>query len=320
MITVKEILIDTSSSMGETLPGNKLKMDLAKEILIDKILPYISSADKVGIRLFGGSCNMVGALQNIPNANFKKLRDFILNDIPAPRGSTPLALAITTAVDNLKLEPNAEREIYLVTDGEETCGGNVKDAAEYAASSGIRCKIHIISIGVLTDKAKDQFDYITQRTGGKNINVGTLNTRKSTIDKELSFLLETDLDSFCDTIDREFIDNNERYRKSEILSIRDFVQYTKSEVNYIPGLGGATCQKLLVVEFYNDDAGLNNLIEALKHVENCGIKNKEVLILMNKWDDDYYAYYFKSWVKQFKSRGVDKVCVKIDGFKSYKEL
>jgi len=81
MITVKEILIDTSSSMGETLPGNKLKMDLAKEILIDKILPYISSADKVGIRLFGGSCNMVGALQNIPNANFKKLRDFILNDI-----------------------------------------------------------------------------------------------------------------------------------------------------------------------------------------------------------------------------------------------
>ena len=102
--------------------------------------------------------------------------------------------------------------------------------------------------------------------------------------------------------------------------MRDFVQYTKSEVNYIPGFGGSTCQKLLIVEFYNDDKGLTNLIEALKHVENCGIKNKEVLILMNKWDDDYYAHYFKSWVKQFKSKGVERICMKLDGFKSYKEL
>ena len=36
MKVVKEILIDTSSSMGETLPGNKIKMDLAKEILKSK--------------------------------------------------------------------------------------------------------------------------------------------------------------------------------------------------------------------------------------------------------------------------------------------
>jgi hypothetical protein len=320
MKVVKEILIDTSSSMGETLPGNKIKMDLAKEILIDKILPYISSADKVGIRLFGGSCNMVGGLQNIPNANFRKLRDFILNDIPAPRGSTPLALAITTAVDNLKLEPNAEREIYLVTDGEETCGGNVKDAADYAASNGISCKIHIISIGVITEEAIKQFEYITARTGGKNISIGTKSTSKASIDKELSFLLETNLDSFCDAIDREFIDNNEHYRNIEIKSIRDFVQYKNSEVNFIPGINGATCQKLLIVEFYNDDSGLTNLIEALQHVEACELKNKEVLILMNKWDNDYYSHYFKSWVKQFKTKGVERVCMKLDGFKSYKEL
>ena len=42
--------------------------------------------------------------------------------------------------------------------------------------------------------------------------------------------------------------------------------------------------------------------------------------MMRKWDEHYYPTYFKSWVKQFKSRGVNKVCVKIDGFKSYKEL
>ena len=77
---------------------------------------------------------------------------------------------------------------------------------------------------------------------------------------------------------------------------------------------------LLIVEFYNDDSGLTNLIEALQHVEACELKNKEVLILMNKWDNDYYSHYFKSWVKQFKSKGVERVCMKLDGFKSYKEL
>jgi dTDP-4-dehydrorhamnose reductase len=55
-------------------------------------------------------------------------------------------------------------------------------------------------------------------------------------------------------------------------------------------------------------------------VEACELKNKEVLILMNKWDTDYYSHYFKSWVKQFKSKGVERVCMKLDGFKSYKEL
>lgn len=63
MNTSKEILIDTSSSMGRKLQGNKRKIDLAKEILIDKIFPYISSADTVGIRVFGGHCDMVGHLE-----------------------------------------------------------------------------------------------------------------------------------------------------------------------------------------------------------------------------------------------------------------
>lgn len=320
MKTVKELLIDTSSSMGEMLPGNKRKMDLAKDILIDKILPYISAADKVGIRLFGGSCSMVGGLQNIPKANFKKLRDFILNDIPEPKGSTPLALAITTAVDNLKLEPNAEKEIYLVTDGEETCGGNVKEAADYAASNGIRCKIHIISIGVITEEAIKQFEYITERTGGKNISIGTKSTSKASIDNDLSLLLGTDLDELSDRLDREFLNQRETMMDSEIRSIRDFVKIKNLPVNYIPSGGGATCQKLLIVEFYNDDEGLDNLMRALAHVENCGLQNKELLILMNKWDESYYAAYFKPWFKKFQKLGVHRLGIKLDGFKSYKEL
>jgi hypothetical protein len=320
MKTIKEILIDTSGSMRHKLPGDKRKIDLAKEILIDKIFPYISSADIVGIRVFGGHCDMVGHLENIPNANFKKLKEFVLNEIPEPAGSTPLALAIKTAVDNLVQFPNTLREIYLVTDGEETCGGDVKAAADYAARNDIKCVINIIALGELKEKAKEQFAYITHATGGKNINVGTKSTSPASIDFDLSPLLDEGIDTICDLIDNDFIDKKDVLRREEIFSIKDFLLRRDAPINYIPSDRGATCQKLLVIEFYDDDNDLDNLIRGLEHVESCGILNKEVLILMNKWDENYYPKFFKAWHARFKDKGIERFCIKLDGFKSFKEL
>ena len=320
MKTSKEILIDTSGSMKKMLAGKKRKIDLAKEILIDKIFPYISSADTVGIRVFGGQCDMVGALENIPNANFKKLRDFVLHQIPEPSGSTPLALAIITAVDNLKKEPNTHKEIYLVTDGEETCGGDVKAAADYAARNDIKCIINIIALGEINEVAKEQFEYITNATGGKNLNLGIKSTSPAAIDIELAPLIDTGIDTISDLIDREFIDRKDVMRRKEIMSVKDFLLQRDSPINYIPSEQGATCQKLLVIEFYDDDKDLDNLIKGLEHVESCGILNKEVLILMKKWDEEYYPKFFKAWYNRFKDRGIERFCIKLDGFKSYKEL
>ena len=320
MNTSKEILIDTSSSMGRKLQGNKRKIDLAKEILIDKIFPYISSADIVGIRVFGGHCDMVGHLENIPNANFKKLKEFVLNQIPEPSGSTPLALAIITAVDNLKKEPNTHKEIYLVTDGEETCGGDVKAAADYAARNDIKCIINIIALGEINEHAKEQFAYISHATGGKNINIGTKSTSPASIDFELAPLLDEDIDTICNLIDREFIDKKDAMRREEIMTIKDFLLRRDSPINYIPSEQGATCQKLLVIEFYDDDKDLDNLIRGLEHIESCGLLNKEVLILMKKWDEEYYPKFFKGWCSRFRDNGIERFCIKLDGFKSYKEL
>lgn len=320
MKTVKEILIDISGSMADALPGNKRKMDLAKEILIDKILPYISSADKVGIRLFGGHCDIVGQVENIPNANFRKLRDFIQHHIPEPNGGTPLALAITTAVDNLKKEPQSEKEIYLVTDGEDTCGGNVKAAADYAASSGVNCKIHIIALGELSEAAKAEFAYITHRTGGRHISVGRESTSKMAIDHELVPLFANSIDDIAALIDQELDRRENSQMGYEDCSVIDSLLRRRLPVNYIPSDQGATCQKLLIIEFYDDDKDLDNLIRGLEHVQHCGMKNKELMILMKEWDENYYTQFFRPWYNRFRQRGIERMCIKLDGFKSYKEF
>ena len=320
MKTITEILIDISGSMNEILPGNKKKIELAKEILIERILPYLNSSDNVGVRLFGGQCNMVGQVENIPNANFIKLREFIQNEIPTPNGSTPLALAIITAVDNLKNEPNSDKEIYLVTDGEDTCGGDIVAAADYASSNGINCKIHIIGIGELSDEAKQQFGYITKATGGKNINIGKKGTSRAAIDRELAPLLEPGLDDISDLLDSEYAKRKDTFKYYEGKSIKDYLLKKQLPINYIPSNQGATCQKLLVIEFFNDEDDLENLIRGLEHVQNCEMKNKEVLILMNNWDETYHSKFFKSWNGRFKNYGVERFCIKLNGFKSYKEL
>jgi Ca-activated chloride channel homolog len=320
MKTSKEILIDNSGSMGSKLFGSKRKNELAKEILIEKIFPYISSADSVGIRIFGGSCGMVGHLENIPNANFKKLRDFVLHKIPTPSGSTPLALAITTAVDSLKLQHDAHKEIYLVTDGQETCGGNVKEAADYAARNDIKCVINIIAIGEINDEAREQFQYITKVTRGKNINIGTKDIDTKTIDRELSDLIHSDVERISDLIDDEFHGKKDSLAKRKTRSIRDFILHQNFSVNYIPSDFGAVCQRLLVIEFFDEDKDLENLISGLKHVQRCELKNKEVLILVNRWDEEFHSRFFKSWKNRFAQRGIEKFCIKLNGFKSYTEI
>jgi hypothetical protein len=208
----------------------------------------------------------------------------------------------------------------LVTDGEETCGGDVRAAADYAARNDIKCIINIIALGEINEDAKEQFAYITDVTGGKNINIGTKSTSPASIDFELSSLLNEGIDTISDLIDRDFIGKKDVLRRKVIMTIKDFLLRRDSPINYIPSELGTTCQKLLVIEFYDDDKDLDNLIRGLEHVEACGILNKEVLILVKKWDEEYYPKFFKAWCSRFRGKGIERFCIKLDGFKSYKEL
>ena len=223
MRTIIEILIDVSSSMGEVIGNNKTKMDLAKEILIQNIIPKLHYSDSIGIRLFGGHCNIINEVENIPNPDFYRLKEFIENQIPEPHGTTPLALAIKTAVDNLRREPSSDKEIYLVTDGEETCGGNIIEASDYAAQNGINCKIHIIGIGSLSNEAIHQFEIITSKTGGKNINIAKKGISKGNIDKDLQDLFHSGIDEIVNLIDNDYSKQKDTFKFYDKRSIKEYL-------------------------------------------------------------------------------------------------
>ncbi len=318
MKTVVEILIDVSGSMNDTILGGKRKIDFAKEILLDEILPLLNYPDTIGVRLFGGECGIIGNLENIPNDNFSKLKDFILNQIPEPYGKTPLALAIRTAVENLQKDGDANKHIYCITDGGETCGGDFIKEADYANSIGIDCKISMVGIGELDDNSKVQFAYIASRTGGKNINIGKKGTGKKDIKTQLQHLFELGIDDIVDLIDNKYYKNKEIFKRYEDQTIKDFLFGKKLPINFIPSDDTESCQKLLVLEYYDDN--IENLVKGLLHIEKCGGANREVLILMNIWKGSFHEQNLKPWYDQYKAKGITRFCVKLERFTSYKEF
>ncbi len=318
MKTVVEILIDVSGSMNDTILGGKRKIDFAKEILLDEILPLLSYTDTIGVRLFGGECGIIGESENIPNADFYKLKDFVLNQIPQPYGKTPLALAIRTAVDNLQKDGDANKHIYCITDGGETCGGDYMKEADYAKSNGVDCKISMVGIGDLDEISKVQFAYIASKTGGKNINIGKKGTKKKDIKTQLRNLFELGIDDIVDLIDNKYYKNKETFKRYEDQTIKDFLFGKKLPINFIPSDEPELCQRLLVIEYYDDK--IDNLVKGLMHLEKCGGANMEVLILMNNWNGRFHEQNLKPWHDQYKAKGITRFCVKLDKFTAYKEF
>ena len=41
---------------------------------------------------------------------------------------------------------------------------------------------------------------------------------------------------------------------------------------------------------------------------------------MNNWDNNFHEQNLKPWVDQYRAKGINRFCVKLDGFKSYKEF
>lgn len=188
MNTVIEILIDNSNSMGPfeaekgnttyLLPDGSTRMELAKKILIEEIIPKLDYAQQVTIRRFHSLSYTDKTTKPIIETVYsgtldkqvviKKISDI---EIPKNTGGTPITAAVKLAIDELAKYPSADKKIILVTDGQETDGGDYKKTAEDALKQlGITCNIFIVGIAQDQDSEKKS-QALTSLTGGTYINL-----------------------------------------------------------------------------------------------------------------------------------------------------
>jgi len=157
------LVLDASGSMYLKLADGQYRIAAAKDALSTFVsrLPDADDLD-VGLRIYGAN---VGALDAgacddselvVPVAGFD--RATLLRTIreTQAKGATPIARSLELAADDLR-GAQGRAIIVLVTDGAESCGGDVRGAVEQLARTGIEVDLRIIGFD-LSPAASQSFE------------------------------------------------------------------------------------------------------------------------------------------------------------------
>ncbi|GGK05331.1 hypothetical protein GCM10007063_29680 [Lentibacillus kapialis] len=193
------LLMDASGSMGGHVNG-EVKMTAAKDALKQFVSDLPEDA-QVMLRVYGHkgtgsdadkemSCNsseVVYPLDTYDRQSF----DSALSEFE-PAGWTPLAASVKAAEKDLKKQSgdNTKSIVYIISDGEETCGGDPVKAASQLHESGIAAAVNIIGFDV-GNKAQEQLREVAEAGGGEFTNVKSSEDMLEAAENNISEALQT---------------------------------------------------------------------------------------------------------------------------------
>lgn len=170
-------VVDFSNSMGEYLE-HKSKVNTMKDS-INNILPQISPRTKIGMRVYGHTCNVLAfnACRSseliVPleeNSSYK-----IQNAISKlrPKGMTPITYSLKQAVKKDLADVQGKKHIILLTDGGENCDESPCEYAIALVKTRRDINIDVIAFNVQDSDDLAQLKCTADVTGGKFIEADT---------------------------------------------------------------------------------------------------------------------------------------------------
>jgi hypothetical protein len=127
-----EIVYDNSSSMNDMI-GRKTKYHIAQELFEKEILPTVAlPGDHVMLRLLGNDCRYGLSSEESLTDQYGTNRAAMLERIKtiSHDTSTPLFYTIYDAIAACRNERADQYLIFVLTDGDDTCGRNIEDIIE----------------------------------------------------------------------------------------------------------------------------------------------------------------------------------------------
>ncbi|GGL92488.1 hypothetical protein GCM10010840_33300 [Deinococcus aerolatus] len=156
-----QLILDASGSMLGKLPDGQTRMASAKATLTQFLTGLkADSSLNVGMRIYGGGLKAGAQCEDsvlvTPMKGFD--RAALQGQVTAatPKGATPIVYSLMQAANDFPKD-TSRKVIVLVTDGEESCGGKLNDAAALFKKIGIEVDIRIIGID-LNEKARKSFE------------------------------------------------------------------------------------------------------------------------------------------------------------------
>lgn len=169
-----QLVFDASGSMAQRI-GGETKIQAARRAMERIIDTLPDNPDlNVGFRVFGHegdsseaqkarSCQSTALLAPMQGVNKALLRQQA--QAWQPTGWTPISLALQRAGEDFQAGENVRNVIIMVTDGEETCGGDPCAVAKALAESQAEVRIDVVGFGLTPDVAKT-LRCIAENSGG----------------------------------------------------------------------------------------------------------------------------------------------------------
>ena len=161
-----EIILDASGSMLQKL-GTERRIDIAKRTLTKLTSSTIPAGTPFAFRVFGREVDSCQTDLDVPVAplNPAAVGQRIAALVAKNGAKTPIGASLDKAADDLK-SVTGEKLIVLVTDGEETCGGDPAAAIERLRKAGVGTRVSIVGFALDDEKLATTFRRWSDAGGG----------------------------------------------------------------------------------------------------------------------------------------------------------
>ncbi len=181
-----EVIFDASGSMGRALPSGEQRIAAARraiERLVGEVLP---DGTEFALRAFGhispSSCESRLDVRLAPLDRAAAVAAVRAIE-PKLLSQTPLADALAAVAQDLAAA-RSSRTVILVTDGEESCGGDPAGAVAALKAAG-QIELAIVSLG-LEPAAQATFEALAAGVGASYVDVGSFEDLVASIEEALN--------------------------------------------------------------------------------------------------------------------------------------
>jgi hypothetical protein len=182
-----EIIVDASNSMWGQIAG-EAKITIARKVLT-QIINGLPESMNVGLRVYGHryglndrrACTDTELLVPIGLLAKAQLIDTV-NKIQL-KGKTPLVLSVLEAIKDFAKIPNGS--VILVTDGIESCNGDIMSIAPAIKTSGLELKVHIVGFDIKEKESREQLEAIAKSTDGRYLDAKNAGELLSALEQTL---------------------------------------------------------------------------------------------------------------------------------------
>jgi len=176
-------ILDASASMRETTANGDSRIRVALSALESMVKASLNETIQFGLRVFGhrGGPNCASELL-IPVAPLKvsSAMSVISNIRSSSLGNTSLAEALNLAAIDFKTAPRKHR-IIVLTDGEETCGGDPAHSIQLLMDAGLQVEVSIVGFAVESSELKSTYRAWAEMTGGQYYDTADLEGLKQSL-------------------------------------------------------------------------------------------------------------------------------------------